>query len=72
MKQFEMTKPGVYSSSRPGMYSNSTSKITGLLGATLGRPGAELSPFGNASWTKYKNVSANLSASATRLYVSFQ
>jgi hypothetical protein len=37
------------STSRPGMYSKLTSKITGLLGATLGLPGAEVSPFGNAN-----------------------
>lgn len=37
------------STSRPGMYSKLTSKTTGLFGATLGLPGAELSPFGNAN-----------------------
>ena len=37
------------STSRPGMYSKLTSKITGLLGATLGLPGAEVRPFGNAN-----------------------
>lgn len=37
------------SASRPGMYSKLTSNITGLLGATLGLPGAEVRPFGNAS-----------------------
>lgn len=37
------------SDSRPGMYSKLTSKITGLFGATLGLPGAELRPFGNAN-----------------------
>jgi len=31
------------------MYSKLTSKTTGLFGATLGLPGAEVSPFGNAS-----------------------
>jgi hypothetical protein len=37
------------STSRPGMYSKLASKITGLLGATLGLPGAEVRPFGNAN-----------------------
>jgi hypothetical protein len=37
------------STSRPGMYSKLISKITGLLGATLGLPGAEVRPFGNAN-----------------------
>lgn len=36
-------------SSRPGMYSRLTSKITGLFGATLGLPGADVRPFGNAN-----------------------
>jgi len=31
------------------MYSKLTSNMTGLLGATLGLPGAEVRPFGNAS-----------------------
>lgn len=43
------------STSRPGMYSKLTSKITGLLGATLGLPGAEVRPFGNANWFKKQN-----------------
>ena len=44
-------KEGFYSSfSSPGTYSKLTSKITGLLGATLGLPGAEVRPLGNASW----------------------
>lgn len=38
--------------SRPGMYSKLTSKITGLLGATLGLPGAEVRPLGNANYGK--------------------
>lgn len=33
------------------MYSKLTSNITGLLGATLGLPGAELRPFGKASYS---------------------
>ncbi|KAI5653630.1 hypothetical protein M9H77_30817 [Catharanthus roseus] len=33
-----------------GMYSKLTSKTTRLLGATLGLPGAEVRPFGNASY----------------------
>lgn len=43
------TRSKVYSSSRPGTYSKVTSKITGLLGATLGLPGAEFKPLGNAN-----------------------
>lgn len=44
----------VYSSSsssisRPGMYSKLTSKTTGLFAATLGLPGAEVRPLGNAN-----------------------
>lgn len=42
--------PHSSSSSSPGMYSKLTSKITGLLGATLGLPGAEVRPFGNANY----------------------
>lgn len=37
------------SESSPGMYSKLTSNTTGLLGATLGLPGAEVRPFGNAN-----------------------
>lgn len=37
------------SASRPGMYSKLTSKTTGLFGVTLGLPGAEVRPFGNAN-----------------------
>jgi hypothetical protein len=37
----------LHSSSRPGMYSKLTSKTTGLLGGTLGLPGAEVRPLGN-------------------------
>lgn len=40
------------SSSRPGMYSKLTSKTTGLFAATLGLPGAEVRPFGNANWSE--------------------
>lgn len=39
------------SASRPGMYSKLTSNTTGLLGATLGLPGADVRPFGNANWS---------------------
>lgn len=39
------------SDSRPGMYSKLTSNITGLLGATLGLPGADVRPFGNANYS---------------------
>jgi hypothetical protein len=38
-----------HSSSRPGMYNKLTSKTTVLFGGTLGLPGAEVRPFGNAS-----------------------
>lgn len=37
------------SNSRPGIYSKLTSNTTGLFGATLGLPGAETRPFGNAN-----------------------
>ena len=47
----KVTVPAGYfhSSSRPGMYSKLTSNTTGLLGGTLGLPGAEVRPFGNAN-----------------------
>lgn len=45
--------------SRPGMYSKLTSKITGLLGATLGLPGAEVRPLGNANYGKKKRLYQN-------------
>lgn len=32
------------------MYSKLTSNTTGLLGATLGLPGADVRPFGNANY----------------------
>lgn len=38
-----------HSSSRPGMYNKLTSNMTGLLGATRGLPGVEVSPLGNAN-----------------------
>lgn len=50
-----------YSSSRPGMYSKLTSKVTGLFGATLGLPGAELRPFGKANYTNTKHNNYTLS-----------
>lgn len=34
------------------MYSKLTSKTTGLFGATLGLPGAEVRPLGNANYKK--------------------
>lgn len=37
------------------MYSKLTSKVTGLFGATLGLPGAELRPFGKANYTNTKH-----------------
>lgn len=42
------------SSSRPGMYSRLTSNTTGLFGATLGLPGADVRPFGNANYRNTK------------------
>lgn len=52
---------GFYSSnSRPGMYSKLTSKTTGLFGATLGLPGAEVRPFGNANYDKNEEESMQL------------
>jgi len=49
--QFALEKTEFHSSSesRPGMNSKLTSNITGLFGATLGLPGAETRPFGNAN-----------------------
>lgn len=47
------------SNSRPGMYSKLTSNITGLYGATLGLPGAELRPFGNANYTERYKINNN-------------
>lgn len=41
-----------YSLSSPGIYSKLTSNMTGLFGATLGLPGAELRPLGNASCSR--------------------
>lgn len=35
------------------MYSRLTSNTTGLLGATRGLPGADVSPLGNASWSQH-------------------
>jgi len=49
--QFALEKTEFHSSSesRPGMNSKLTSNTTGLFGATLGLPGAETRPFGNAN-----------------------
>lgn len=49
----------VYSSSRPGTYSKLTSNITGLFGATLGLPGAEVRPLGNDNcWKEHIKLDA--------------
>lgn len=38
------------------MYSKLTSKTTGLFGATLGRPGAEVRPLGNANYINASHI----------------
>lgn len=52
-KQYKKKKRNDHSSSdsRPGMNSKLTSNTTGLLGATLGLPGADVRPFGNANYS---------------------